>query len=155
MIKVITKELIDLSVDGNEPNEVIKNMAKLIDATGRISDFEGYYQSVLEREELTSTGIGFGIAIPHGKSEHVKECTIAFGRLKEPINWQSLDDTPVEMVFLLAVPKECAGDEHLKIIASLSRRLIHEDFRGLLKTTQNANVIVREITESLAGAIAC
>lgn len=155
MTKVISEKLIDLSVEGTNPNEVIKNMAKLIDATGRISDFEGYYQSVLEREELTSTGIGFGFAIPHGKSEHVKECTVAFGRLKESIDWQSLDNNAVEMVFLLAVPEKCAGDEHLKIIAGLSRKLIHEDFRELLRTTQNEEEIIKEITESLAGVLAC
>lgn len=155
MTNVISEKLIDLNVDGNTPNEVIKNMAMLIDATGRISDFEGYCQSVFEREELTSTGIGFGIAIPHGKCEHVKECTVAFGRLKEPIDWQSFDNNAVEMVFLLAVPEQCAGDEHLKIIASLSRKLIHEDFRELLRTTKNEEKIIKEITESLASIIAC
>jgi PTS system fructose-specific IIA component len=155
MTKVITEELIDLKVAGDTPHEVIKNMAQLIDAAGRISNFDQYYQSVLEREELTSTGIGFGIAIPHGKSSHVRECTVAFGRLNNPVNWQSLDNKEVEMVFLLAVPEECAGDEHLKIIAGLSRKLVHEDFRELLKTTQNETAIIEQITESLASVLAC
>lgn len=155
MSNVMTKEMVELSLAGTNKQEAIRNMAKLIDATGRLADFDGYYHSVLEREELTSTGIGFGIAIPHGKSEHVTECAVAFGRLKEQLDWQSLDNKPVEIVFLLAVPEASAGEEHLKIISGLSRKLIHEDFRTLLQTTNDEEEIVNVINESLQSLVNC
>lgn len=151
MADVITKELVDLSLAGRSSEEVIKNLASRIDMADRLTDFEKYYESVIERELLTSTGIGFGIAIPHGKCSQVKECTVAFGRLEEPVEWNSLDGNPVEMVFLLAVPEECAGNEHLKIIAGLSRRLVHEDFREMLKNTEDEEAVEKVIMESLAG----
>ncbi|MBO1308169.1 PTS sugar transporter subunit IIA [Enterococcus sp. 669A] len=153
MTKVITKELVDLATAGENSQQVIETLAQRIDTTGRISNYEGYLQSVLDREELTSTAIGFGIAIPHGKSPHVKECTVAFGRLSQPVDWNSLDGKEVEMAFLLAVPEECAGDEHLKIIAGLSRKLVHEDFREMLRTSASEEEIVQVINDSLATVL--
>lgn len=153
MIEVITNELVDLSTAGTNSQEIIEALAKKIEASDRITDFDGYLQSVLDREALTSTAIGFGIAIPHGKSSHVKECTVAFGRLAQPIDWNSLDGKDVEMAFLLAVPEDCAGDEHLKIIAGLSRKLVHEDFREMLKTSTSEEEIVQVINDSLTAVL--
>ncbi|GCF93549.1 PTS fructose transporter subunit IIA [Enterococcus florum] len=150
MTEVITEELVDLAVEGIKSRAVIEALAKRIESTDRLTDYAGYFQSVIDREELTSTAIGFGIAIPHGKSKHVKECTVAFGRLQQPVEWNSLDGEPVEMAFLLAVPEDCAGDEHLKIIAGLSRKLVHEEFRELLKTSTSEKEIVKVINDSLA-----
>lgn len=151
MAEIISEELVDLYLDASNVEEAILQLAKKIDDAGRISEFKGYVDSVMEREILTSTGIGFGIAIPHGKCPYVKECTVAFGRLNESIDWNSLDGEPVKIVFLLAVPEECKGNEHLKIIASLSRKLIHEDFRENLNKLEDEKEIVSLITETLSG----
>lgn len=154
MVQVITADLVDLAIEGNKRDEVIQTLAQRINEAGRLHDYEGYYSSVIEREALTSTGIGFGIAIPHGKSPHVKETTVAFGRLNNDVEWQSLDGGLVNIVFLLAVPEACQGDQHLRIIAGLSRKLIHDDFREKLHTANCENDIVDLISESLAAVVA-
>lgn len=145
--------MVDLHLEGETKESIICQLAEKIYLEGRIKDFDTYYQSVLERESLTSTGIGFGIAIPHGKTNAVKQCSVAFGRVDHSLDWESLDDEPVSMIFLLAVPDSCAGDEHLKIIAALSRKLIHEDFRELLKTSVDDQQIVSLINDSLQNII--
>ena len=154
MKKIITEELVDLNMEVKDYEEAIHLLAKKINASDRLHNFDGYYQSVLERERLTSTGIGFGIAIPHGKCPHVKETTVAFGRIRDAINWESLDGEDVTIVFLLAVPEACKGDEHLRIIASLSRKLIHKDFREKLITAESKENIVDLLSESLIEATA-
>ncbi|MGT2934584.1 PTS sugar transporter subunit IIA [Streptococcus castoreus] len=148
-MEVTRKELINLELTEETKETVIQSLAKQIDACGLIESFDTYYDSVLEREALTSTGIGFGIAIPHGKSLAVKECAVAFGRLSQEVDWESLDNEPVKMVFLLAVPESCSGNQHLKIIASLSRKLIHEDFRTSLEKSKNSQEIVDLINDCL------
>ncbi|MGG6817915.1 UNVERIFIED_CONTAM: PTS sugar transporter subunit IIA [Streptococcus canis] len=148
-MEVTRTALINLQLSGNRKEIIIDSLAKQIDACGLIEDFDVYYDSVLEREALTSTGIGFGIAIPHGKSAAVKECAVAFGRLTHAVDWESLDNQPVRMVFLLAVPESCAGNQHLKIIAGLSRKLIHEDFRTTLEESQDPQEIVNLINDCL------
>lgn len=148
-MEIITKEMVHLSLRGEDKEQVIYSLAESIHHVGRIIDFELYYKNVLEREELTSTGIGFGIAIPHGKTTAVKECAVAFARLTKKIEWGSLDNRPVDTVFLLAVPEKSAGDEHLKMLAALSRKLIHKEFREFLATTENKDEIVASINESL------
>ncbi|MBL1229803.1 PTS sugar transporter subunit IIA [Enterococcus sp. BWB1-3] len=151
MAEVINTELVDLSVEGLSRNEIIRHLANKIDLDDRINNFEGYFDSVIEREELTSTGIGFGIAIPHGKCSHVKATTVAFGRLKNEVDWNSLDGKNVTIVFLLAVPEECKGDQHLRMIAGLSRKLIHDEFRNKLETAEDKQEIVELINDSLTS----
>lgn len=152
-MQVINEELVDLSINADSKMNAINILADRINQTGRLYDYLGYVESVVERETLTTTGIGFGIAIPHGKSSYVKETTIAFGRLNNKIDWQSLDGENVGLVFLLAVPEECQGDQHLKIIAGLSRKLIHQEFRDTLEQASSNQEIVDLLNNSLAGVI--
>lgn len=154
MMEIITGDLIDLNINVKNKIEAIEFLANKINDSGRLENYENYYASVIERETLTTTGIGFGIAIPHGKSPWVKETTVAFGRLNTEVDWQSLDGNKVKLVFLLAVPEQCKGDQHLKIIASLSRKLIHQDFRETLQNATCEEDIVNLLTESLAAAVA-
>ncbi|MNP18609.1 PTS system mannose-specific EIIBCA component [compost metagenome] len=109
---------------------------------GAVTDVEQYVQAVLTREESSSTGIGFGVAIPHGKANGVTRASLAFARLSEPTEWQSLDDEPVKIVFMIAVPAENVGNEHLQILVSLSRKLIHEEFRDSLLQAQTAEEVI-------------
>ena len=124
MDKIINKNLIKLDIDADTKEYCMKELISLMESEGRLNDASCYTEEVLNRENLCTTGIGFGIAIPHGKCDAVKVPTVAFGRLNGGIEWQSLDGEPVNMVFLLAVPKDSESNEHLKILAALSRKLI-------------------------------
>lgn len=153
-MQVINEKLVDLAIEADSKMTAINVLAERINQEGRLHDYAGYVESVIERENLTTTGIGFGIAIPHGKSPYVKETTVAFGRLTDKVDWQSLDGENVGLVFLLAVPEECQGDQHLKIIAGLSRKLVHQEFRDTLQHAASDQEIVNLLNDSLAGVVA-
>jgi len=129
MINIINKNLIKLDINNNSKEEVIKTLANIINNEHRLNNYEAYVEDVLHRESLITTGIGYGIAIPHGKCKAVEVPTVAVGRIRKGVEWESLDDNPVYVVFLLAVPEEAVSDEHLRILASLARNLMNEEFR--------------------------
>lgn len=152
-MKILTPDLVDLSIKAENNLQVINHLAnKIDDCKGRLNNCDGYIEDVLCREELTSTAIGFGVAIPHGKSACVDEVTVAFGRLDEGIEWESFDGQKVDLVFLLAVPEECKGDQHLRLIACLSRKLIHEEFRESLRNAEDTDEIMALLDETLNAA---
>lgn len=153
-MQIINEKLVDLAIEADSKMTAINVLAERINQEGRLHDYVGYVESVIERENLTTTGIGFGIAIPHGKSPYVKETTVAFGRLTDKVDWQSLDGENVGLVFLLAVPEECQGDQHLKIIAGLSRKLVHQEFRDTLQHAASDQEIINLLNDSLAGVVA-
>ncbi len=149
MNKIIDINLIDLNLNCISREEAIKAMAELMDRCGRLNDKEEYIRVVMERERLSSTGIGFGIGIPHGKSNAVKVPSLALGRMGQGIEWKSLDEKPVNIVFLIAVPQE-SSNQHLKILAALSRKLMDEEFIKQLKETNDEELLIKVI-ESTVG----
>lgn len=139
---LIYEGLISLNLDTKTKEETIQRMAEKMQQTGSISDINQYMKAVLDRESKGSTGVGFHVAIPHGKSNSVERPTLAFSKLLNPIDWQSLDGEPVTLVFLIAVPEEDTSNEHLKILSTLSRKLIHEEFRNELHTAKTEQDIM-------------
>ena len=119
---LIKKELIKLHIEGNDKESVIKELIKLMDKEGYVSDSETLFQDIMRREALESTGIGLGIAIPHARSEGVKEMCIAIGRSPEGIDFSSLDDQLSHLIFLIAFPENKKA-EYIMALAQLSRLL--------------------------------
>lgn len=128
---MISSSLIELDADFKTREEIIKHCAKLMNNEEKLNDLDGNIKSVMDREEINPTCFDFGVAIPHGKSDSVKEACFAFTRLEEPIVWCQ-DGEKVNLIFQIAVPESEAGDTHLKILAKLARNLIHEEFRDVL-----------------------
>lgn len=143
MEDLITEDLVITHLKGRDKEQVMTEMAKLLSKEEILSDPEEYLEAVRRRESECSTGIGYGVAIPHGKSTAVKKSSIAIGKKKEGLDWQSLDGDSVKIVFMIAVPKERAGDEHLEILQQLSRKLLRNDFRDKLRKAETAEEIVR------------
>lgn len=145
---LLNKDSIFLPLESGSREEIIRKMAVGLQASGSVTDLEQYVQAVLAREQQSSTGIGFGVAIPHGKSAGVAKASLSFARLSAPADWESLDDEPVSMVFMIAVPEENVGNEHLKILVALSRKLIHEEFRQQLLNAKSVDEVI-EIVKSI------
>ncbi|MGB9803412.1 PTS sugar transporter subunit IIA [Desulfofundulus sp.] len=143
---LITKQLITLRLLSREKKAIIEELSTLLMENGYLTDLETFVQDVLKREELGTTGIGFGVAIPHAKSAAVKRSALAFARPVCGVEWDSLDGRPVHLVFLIAVPAESAGNEHLKILSALSRKLIHEDFRRVLQEAKDESDVLAALT---------
>lgn len=143
---LITQQLITLRLRSEEKKAAIEELSSILMENGYLTDLETYLQDVFKREDLSTTGIGFGVAIPHAKSTAVNRPVLAFGRSMSGIEWNSLDSRPVHLVFLIAVPAESTENEHLKILSALSRKLIHEDFRRSLREAQDESQILAALT---------
>ena len=116
-------------------------MAKMLDENGKLLDKDKYIKAVTDREKEFSTGIGMGIAIPHGKSSGVKEAALVFGRSTDGLDYQSMDDELAHIFFLIAVPEE-SSDEHLKILSQISRKLMHKELRNSLMSASSPEEII-------------
>lgn len=105
------------------------------------------FDTILQRERLGSTGVGNGIAIPHGKLAGVKQISGVFARLETPIDFEALDDQPVDLVFLLLAP-EGAGADHLKALSRIARVLRDADTVAKVRGTQDATAIHALLSET-------
>lgn len=122
--------------------DAVKELVALLKKAGAITDEQAVAEVVLEREELGSTGIGEGIAVPHGKSDVVDGLIAAFGRSERGIDFESMDGQPVHLFFLLVAPKDSAGP-HLMALARISRLLKNRDFRSSLMDAESKSAILK------------
>lgn len=138
---VLNEKCIELNLKARNKEEAIRELTDLLSEQGLITDQEEFFTAVQEREKLFSTGIGMGIAIPHGKSPAVRQAAVAFGRSANGVDFNSMDDKPAHLIFLLAVPED-ANDLHLQVLSTLSRLLMHKEVReALSKATSAAEVV--------------
>lgn len=142
---LLTKEQVLLDIEANSKENCINQLIDVFVDQGVVHDANAYKEAVLTREEEGTTGIGFGVAIPHGKSDSVSKPGLAFARVTKGLDWDSLDGSPVQIVFLIAVPETQAGDEHLRILSQLSRKLMHDDFREKLLTTTSIDELIQSL----------
>ncbi len=129
---ILDKDLIEVDLAGTGRDAVIDELIGKLDDKGILSSKEEYKEAILAREAEGTTGLGMNIAIPHGKSDAVKRPAVVYGRSVEGVDWKSMDGTEAKLIFMIAVPTEAAGDEHLKILQMLSRKLMDNDFRNEL-----------------------
>jgi len=134
MIKdMFSKERVCFELKSGSKDDVISELTDILAADGKIIDKEKFKEAVMNREKEFSTGIGMGIAIPHGKSDAVAEASIAFGKSTKGIDYDSMDGEPAHFFFLIAVPTE-SNDVHLRALSEISRKLMHAEVReSLLK----------------------
>ncbi|MFF2875059.1 PTS 2-O-a-mannosyl-D-glycerate transporter subunit IIABC [Gottfriedia sp. NPDC057991] len=132
--KLTSEALISTKMSFSSKEEIIKYLVKKLATEGKIHSEEEFYDAVMEREELSPTGFEGGLAIPHGKSSSVKESSFAIVTLEKPMgNWESIDpNNQVELVILLAIPKEEEGTTHLTLLAELVTRLSDEEYKNNL-----------------------
>ncbi len=132
--QITNKNLIAVNCDFTTKNEVITFLVDRLAAEGKLKDRDAFMQAVMDREALSETGVDSGIAIPHGKSEAVKEAAVAICRVNAPIaDWESMEeDNQVTLIFLLAIPVAEAGSTHLDLLAELMTHAQDEAFLGRL-----------------------
>lgn len=126
--------------------DVLIELAKVIPATDLSHDFDYVINVLLEREKLGTTGIGDGIAIPHGKVSGLNDLIMSFGRSRSGIDFNAMDGKPVHLFFLLLAPENSAG-QHLKALAKISRMLKDVSFRQRLLQAASSEEIYRSILE--------
>lgn len=143
---LLSEELIKLNLESDNKEDAINELIDILANAGKVSDREEFKEVIFAREAQSSTGVGKGIAIPHGKSDVVTEPSIAFSKADEGIDFDSLDEQPANLFFMIAVPEDAAKD-HLKVLSQLSRKLMHDDFREALLTAKDEKEILEIIQE--------
>jgi fructose-specific phosphotransferase system IIA component len=133
---------IKLELEARKKNEALQELVELLHRAGRIEDPEATLGGLMEREKLTSTGIGSGIAIPHLLSPDVEQTVMAFGRKREGLRFDSVDNQPVNLIFLVVGPKH-REYAHLRLLSRLSRLLHDGSFRRRLLEADTAEEILR------------
>ncbi|MDZ5719866.1 fructose-specific PTS transporter subunit EIIC [Bacillus inaquosorum] len=145
---IISPELIEPHLSGETRNDIIDEMIQTLSDRGVLHSESGFKQAILNREQQGTTAIGMNIAIPHGKSEAVRKPSVAFGIKRSGVDWNSLDGSDAKLIFMIAVPKESGGNQHLKILQMLSRKLMDDSYRKQLlsvQTTEEAYKLLDEI----------
>lgn len=146
--QLVTPELVEVDLVASDKNEVIRALAAKLAAAGRVSDADQYVVDVLARESQSTTGMPGGIGIPHAKSSAVLEPSLAVASVPGGVDFGA-PDAPATLVFLIAAP-DGDGTEHLKILASLARKLIHADFKQSLRDAKSPEEISLIINEAVS-----
>ena len=141
LMDFLISDAIEPDIKSTTKSEAIKELVALLKDSGAIAEAGPIAEAILKREELGTTGIGEGIAVPHGKSNAVDRLVAAFGRSVKGIDFDSIDNQPVQLLFLLVAPADSAGP-HLMALARISRLLKNKDFRsGLINAKDEAEIL--------------
>ncbi len=143
---LVTPRCISLDNDWNSKEEVMKGMTDNLLLAGRCRYPRKLEADLWAREAVFSTGLGFGFAIPHSKSEHIEQSTISVARLKSPVMW---GDEEAQYIIMLTLNKHAAGDQHMRIFSRLARRIMHEDFRSALVHASSEEAIASLLQHEL------
>lgn len=141
---LVTQKSIMPSVKVASKKQLLQVLSeKAADITG-LSERD-IFDTIMQREKLGSTGVGNGIAIPHGKLKNVSHITGIFARLETPVDFEALDDEPVDLVFMLLAP-ETAGADHLKALSRIARILREPEMVSKLRATKDASALFAFLT---------
>ena len=140
MSSIIQKECIVFDIDTCDKNEAILTLVKRLKGQKKITGVYDFYQDVLNRERIAPTAIGYKIGLPHVRTNNVIEPAVCFGRLNNEIVWNEKTKEVANIVILIAVPKDNNENLHMQILSKLARKLMHDDFRNQLTTSDKDEV---------------
>jgi len=142
---LVSPDAILPSLKANSKKQVLQTIAEKAAALTGVEERE-IFETLVKREKLGSTGVGGGIAIPHGKLAHLDHIFGLFARLARPIDFEALDEHPVDLIFLLLAP-ENAGADHLKALARIARLFREPGVAAKLRATSDATALFAVLTE--------
>lgn len=132
LTEILQPMSIKAPLESKDKESAIAELIDTLAASGQLTDKAGTFEAVMAREQQRSTGIGSGIAIPHGKCSCVKELVMAIGIAGEPIEFESIDNKPVKTIVLLVSPPDCTGP-HIQALARISRLMLDDTFKTKLE----------------------
>jgi fructose-specific phosphotransferase system IIA component len=138
---ILTEDMVLTPLEGDSKDDIIDALIDRVATSPKVKDKEKVRQAIFEREKIMSTGVGNGFAIPHGKTDAVTDIVASFGVTAKPIDYQSLDEKPVRLVFLL-VGKDSLVGPHIKLLSRISRLMNKEGFRKRLLELQTSKEII-------------
>jgi len=138
---ILAPSCVHLDLDVSDKTDLLTKLVDVVAATGKVKDRDTLLKVILDREKLMSTGIGYGVALPHGKSNVVEQSVAAVATLREPIDFDALDDKPVNIVLLLVGTEENVG-AHLRLLSRISRMVGSEQFRTSLLASHSVEDVL-------------
>ncbi|AYE39193.1 PTS mannose transporter subunit IIAB [Companilactobacillus zhachilii] len=140
---LVNEKNVILHLKAKNQRDAVVEIVKILVRNGYVKDESEFVRDVLDREKFTTTGIGNGIAIPHGKSKGVIQSTVIFARSDYGIDWNSLDDKPVYNIFLMAINSNDEADVHLHQLARLSEKMMDDNFVKAFEAGNNVPDLVK------------
>jgi PTS system nitrogen regulatory IIA component len=144
--EIMDKDLLIPNLQSKNKKGVLEELAGILVAQGKLPSLDKVVEVLLDREKLGSTGIGDGIAIPHGKIKEISGVVASFGRSLDGVDFESIDQKPAHLFFLLVAPENSAGI-HLKALARISRLLKDSTFRKSLMEAETREELYQIISE--------
>ncbi|MHC5061655.1 MAG: PTS sugar transporter subunit IIA [Planctomycetota bacterium] len=145
LTQILQPTCVKAPLEGKDKDSVITELVDVLAENNLLVDRDTVLEAVLVREQTRSTGIGSGIAIPHGKCSGVAELVMAMGIAPEPVNFDSIDQKPVSIVILLASPNDRTGP-HIQALARISRLMLDDEFRTKLETAASPEEVYQLIS---------
>lgn len=144
LIDILKPENIKVPLEAHTKTEAISELVNVLAKNGSVTDAKRVLDAVLERESTRTTGIGNGLAIPHGKCTGTKDLVMAIGKAATPIDFQAIDGRPVTLIWLLTSPPDKTGP-HIHALARISRLMTIDKFRAALTAAQTAEDVYNAI----------
>jgi PTS system nitrogen regulatory IIA component len=148
--KLVSRSRIDCAISANSKKRLLEKLSLLLEKDAPEVDNHAAFQSLFERERLGSTGVGNGVALPHGRVKGLHEAVGAFGTLKKAIDYDAVDNQPVKLVFALLVPEE-ATEEHLQLLAQLAKLFSDKKNRDHLLNANNPDDVYNFLQDFDSG----
>ncbi|RMH12787.1 MAG: PTS sugar transporter subunit IIA [Planctomycetota bacterium] len=142
LLDILSPECIRVPLRSTEKKAVIDELIDLLAEQGKVTDVNTLKEAVWTREQTRTTGIGHGLAIPHGKCSGLTDLAMAIGKPAEPLDFEALDSQPVRLVVLLASPPDRTSD-HIQALARISKLMAAEDLREKIYAAQSADEIYK------------
>lgn len=140
--EILNEKVVRVNFECSDKDYAINKMVELASKSGLMTDIDKVRQCVFDRENLVSTGVGKGFAIPHGKTDEIKDIVAAFSILKEPIDFDSIDLEPVKFIFLI-IGKETLLNAHIKLLSRISRLMNKDEFRDKLSEAKSTEEVLK------------
>jgi len=146
LTRILQPTCVKVPLTGADKDSVITELVDVLDASGLLQNRQAALDAVFARERTRSTGIGSGIAIPHGKTDAVRELVMALGIAHQPVDFDSVDKKPVSIVILLVSPLDQTGP-HIQALARISRLMLDHEFKDALEKAQSAEAAYQLLSE--------
>ena len=140
-------EAINLDLQSRQKTAALREVAEMLTRNKSVANFDAFLHEILDRERISNTALGHDVAIPHARTEQCAEILIAVGRSVEGIDFESKDNGPVRLIFLIGTPKQMVT-EYLRVVGNLARMLRRDDVRQTLIEATDATAFIKAIAEA-------
>jgi len=144
---LLTPETIKLELQAKQKVAALREVAELLAQNKYVSDFEAFFNEILQRERVSNTALGHDVAIPHARTDQCSDILVAVGRTREGIDFEAKDGQPVRLIFLIGTPKQMVTD-YLRVVGNLARLLRQDELRQRLLDAPDPAAFIKIIEDA-------